>query len=434
LEQVEQVEQVEEKQNHHFNNMETFDPLSIVREGTESHAVALQVAELAKQARALGLDEQANAMTKALYFSIKNKNELGFKAAKSLALGVMESVKAEGEQNQKVNESASRIKSILGFAKDSQMQIDPALISSAAKMEKDGNIAGLDELAGLLKGNITRQAEAQTKLQEAQAKGTMSSTAQIEANKIMAEQLLGQFHNAQRILNDPENYKAFTGNPFEQKANELRGIGNNVKSYYNSISGYNLAKGMSDIKETTGTAAGMSEGETRAFQKAQSALDINQDWSNAAEALNIFNSTIIRSLKNLGVRNQYLTPQGAQDWLLNTDVNLPLLDSEEIPPQPVAPPTSTPVVPTSTTGTPTTQSSSGSAPTFGGQSAAFPTTPLPSAPAQPAPQAPATPTPTPMPTQPVAPDTTQTATPVNPYATIRSKMRQNYGAFDLENQ
>jgi hypothetical protein len=39
-----------------------------------------------------------------------------------------------------------------------------------------------------------------------------------------------------------------------------------------------------------------------------------------------------------------------------------------------------------------------------------------------------------MPTQPVAPDTTQTATPVNPYATTRSKMPQNYGAFDLENQ
>lgn len=411
--------------------METFDPLSIAREGTESHAVALQVAELAKQARSLGLTDQADAMTRSLYFSIKNKNELGFKAAKSLALGVMESVKAAGEQNQKVNESASRIKSILGFARDSQMTIDPALIAAAAKMEKDGNIAGLEELAGLLKGNITRQADSQTKLQEAQAKGTMSSTAQIQANKIMAEQLLGQFHNAQRILNDPENYQTFTGNPIEQKANEIRGIGNNVKSYYNSISGYNLAKGMSDIKETTGTAAGMSEGETRAFQKAQSALDINQDWSNAAESLNIFNSTIIRSLKNLGVRNEYLTPQGAQDWLLNTDVNLPLLDSEEIPSQPVAPPTSTPVVPTSTTGTPTTQSSSSSALTFGGQSAAFPPMPLPSAPVQPATPMP---TPTPTPTQPVAPDTTQTATPINPYAATRSKMRQNYGAFDLEDQ
>jgi hypothetical protein len=425
---VEQVEQVVAKQNHHSNNMETFDPLSIAREGTESHAVALQVAELAKQARSLGLTDQADAMTRSLYFSIKNKNELGFKAAKSLALGVMESVKAAGEQNQKVNESASRIKSILGFARDSQMTIDPALISSAAKMEKDGNIAGLDELAGLLKGNITRQADAQTKLQEAQAKGTMSSTAQIQANKIMAEQLLGQFHNAQRILNDPENYQTFTGNPIEQKANEIRGIGNNVKSYYNSISGYNLAKGMSDIKETTGTAAGMSEGETRAFQKAQSALDINQDWSNAAESLNIFNSTIIRSLKNLGVRNEYLTPQGAQDWLLNTDVNLPLLDSEEIPSQPVAPPTSTPVVPTSTTGTPTTQSSSNLAPTFGGQGTLLTPMPLPSAPTQPAQQAPAMP----APTAPVAPDTTQTATPVNPYATIRSNVNKHIGAFDLQ--
>ena len=412
--------------------METFDPLSIAREGTESQAVALQVAELAKQARLLGLNEQADAMTKALYFSIKNKNELGFKAAKSLALGVMESVKSAGEQKQKVNESASRIKSILGFAKDSQMTIDPALISSAAMMEKNGDAAGLDELTGLLKGNITRQAESQTKLQEAQAKGTMSSTAQVEANKIMAEQLLNQFHNAQRILNDPENYKTFTGNPLEQKANEIRGIGNNVKSYYNSISGYNLAKGMAEIKAATGTAAGMSEGETKAFQQAQSALNINQDWSNAAESLNIFNSTIIRSLKKLGVRNQYLTPQGAQDWLLNTDVSRPLLDSEEIPSQPVAAPRSNPVVPTSTTGTPTTQSSSNLAPTFGGQVTLLTPMPLPSVPAQPAQQAPATPTPTPMPTQPVAPDTTQTANPVNPYATIRSNVNRHIGAFDLQ--
>lgn len=412
--------------------MATFDPLSIAREGTESQAVALQVAELAKQARLLGLNEQADAMTKALYFSIKNKNELGFKAAKSLALGVMESVKSAREQKQKVNESASRIRSILGFAKDSQMTIDPALISSAAMMEENGDAAGLDELTGLLKGNITRQAESQTKLQEAQAKGTMSSTAQVEANKIMAEQLLNQFHNAQRILNDPENYKTFTGNPLEQKANEIRGIGNNVKSYYNSISGYNLAKGMAEIKAATGTAAGMSEGETKAFQQAQSALNINQDWSNAAESLNIFNSTIIRSLKKLGVRNQYLTPQGAQDWLLNTDVSRPLLDSEEIPSQPVAAPTSNPVVPPSTTGTPTTQSSSSLAPTFGGQGTLLTPMPLPSAPAQTAQQAPATPTPTSTPTQPVAPDTTQTANPVNPYATIRSNVNKHIGAFDLQ--
>lgn len=414
--------------------METFDPLSIAREGTESQAVALQVAELAKQARLLGLNEQADAMTKALYFSIKNKNELGFKAAKSLALGVMESVKSAREQKQKVNESASRIKSILGFAKDSQMTIDPALISSAAMMEENGDAAGLDELTGLLKGNITRQAESQTKLQEAQAKGTMSSTAQVEANKIMAEQLLNQFHNAQRILNDPENYKTFTGNPIEQKANEIRGIGNNVKSYYNSISGYNLAKGMAEIKAATGTAAGMSEGETKAFQQAQSALNINQDWSNAAESLNIFNSTIIRSLKKLGVRNQYLTPQGAQDWLLNTDVSRPLLDSEEIPSQPVAAPTSNPVVPPSTTGTPTTQSSSNLAPTFSGQGTLLTPMPLPSAPAQTAQQAPATPASPPTPTQPVAPDTTQTTTPVNPYATIRSYVNKHIGSFDLQSK
>ena len=61
--------------------METLDPLSIATEGTRAYSVAIQASQLAKKARELGLNDQADAMMKALYSSIKSKNEKGFTAA-----------------------------------------------------------------------------------------------------------------------------------------------------------------------------------------------------------------------------------------------------------------------------------------------------------------------------------------------------------------
>ena len=286
--------------------METLDPLSIAKEGTESYAVALQVNQLAKKARELGLDDQADSMVKALYSSIKNQNKAGFKAAISLAKGVDENVNALQGEVQEVNKVASGIDAVLGYAKESGYNVDPDLITSTAAMYKSKDLSGLQEMQKMIASDVTRQAESRQKLGDASAKGSLDPQAQMEANKMMANKLLRQFYNAQKILNDPEAPKAFTGLPTQQAYNRQLGIGNNVRSYMDSIGGFNLGRGMQEVKETTGTAAGMAASETEAFKAAQSALKIDQDWGDASEQLNIFNASLIRTLKSLGVRNEYL--------------------------------------------------------------------------------------------------------------------------------
>ncbi len=313
-----------------FNNMETLDPLSIAREGTKSYVVALQVNQLAKKARELGLDDQADSMVKALYSSIKNKNSRGLDAAISLAEGVSANVNAIQTQAKEVNKVASGIDAVLGYAKESGYNVDPDLIASTSAMYNNKDLSGLQGMQKMIESDITRQAESRQKLGDAGAKGTLDPQAQVEANKMMANKLLRQFYNAQKILNDPEAPKAFTGLPTQQAYNRQLGIGNNVRSYMDSIGGFNLGRGMQEVKETTGTAAGMAASETEAFKAAQSALKIDQDWSDAAEQLNIFNASLIRTLKGLGVRNEYLNKEGAEKWLKGTDVNLPLLDTEKI--------------------------------------------------------------------------------------------------------
>jgi len=406
--------------------METFDPLSVAREGTESYAIALQATQLAKQARGLGLNDQADAMMKALYSSIKNKNASGFNAAKALAQGVGANVKTMQERVGKANDTASGIDAVLGYAKESGYNIDPDLIMSAKTMYDNRDLAGLDEMKRMISADLTRQADSRQKLEDASGKGRMDPQAQIEANKMMANKLLKQFLNAQKILRDPESPKAFTATPAKQFANKNLGIGNNVRSYMDSIGGFNLGVGMQEVKATTGTAAGMAASETEAFKAAQSALKIDQDWSNAAEQLNIFNASIIRTLKGLGVRNEYLTMEGAEKWLKNTDVTMPLLESEMMDQGQTSqamPPTTQPLqVPQGTSSSQMVSTVPGVSPVTWAQP------PAASAP-QAQPQAPSQGQAQPaqgVPAPPVAPPTSQTAPPVSPYAPIRGNMAKQF--------
>jgi hypothetical protein len=393
--------------------MEKFDLLSITQEGTPAHTTALQVTELAKQARDLGLNDQADMMMKSFYSSISNRSLSGFEAAKSLAKGVGENVNAIKKQSNETYDVASGIDAALGYASESNYKIDPDLIIRARAMTTNMDVSGLKQMAKMIDADLTRQADSRQRLQEADAKGKMDPQAQIEANKMMATKLLRQFHNAQKILNDPEAQKAFTAIPAQQFANKNLGIGNNVRSYMDSIGGFNLGVGMQEVKATTGTAAGMAASETEAFKLAQSALKIDQDWGNAAEQLNIFNASIIRALKGLGVRNEFLNFEGADKWLKGTDTKIPLLENEKIG-QPLQ-------IPQGLSNPQMTQQPGSPPVTFGGGQPATGTAVPQSQPpipqqgqAQPAQSAPA------------APSTTQAAPPVNPYATIRGNMAKQF--------
>jgi hypothetical protein len=398
------------------------NPLEIAEEGSEAYAIALQVDQLAKQARSLGLNDQADAMTKSLYSAIKNRNKLGLNAAKSLALGVAENVKAAQEQKQKLNQTAAGIKASLEYAKGSGLSIDGGMIESMNKMFNSGDVAGLEKMSKFMESDITRQAESKQKLDEAQAKGQENPLAKIEANKSMANKLLRMFSYSQDILNDPEASKAFTAIPANRFKNEQLGVGNNIKANMESIRGFNLGTGMAEIKKATGSGAGISEGEGKAFQAAQSRLALEQDWPQAVKTLGQFNASIIRSLKELGVRDEYLTREGADNWLNNTDIKIPLLDAETGQPTaqqvPAGQPTTQPLqIPTGFS-QPTPQVTPATSQQTQPQA-------MPQGQAMPGQGAPAAPT---------APATKTTTPAQNPFATQRTKMMQGIGAFNLENK
>lgn len=395
--------------------METFDLLSITKEGTPAHVVALQATQLAKQARELGLNDQADMVEKSLYSSIKSRSLSGFEASKALAKSVEQNVIEIQKQSEQAANIAGGINAVLGYAQESGYNVDPDLIAATNKMYEGRDISGLEEMKRMISADVTRQADSKQKMAEASATGKMDPQAQIEANKLMATKLLRQFHNAQKILNDPEAPKAFTGNPTKQFLNKTTGVGNNVRSYMDSIGGFNLGVGMQEVKATTGTAAGMAASETEAFKAAQSALKIDQDWSNAVEQLNIFNSSIIRTLKGLGVRNEYLNREGAEKWLKGSDVNLPLLDNEKIDggkTSQAPPPATQPLPMRQGAPNPQPQTWMPGAPqiSFGGGPAPTGTS-VPQAPPQAPPQGQSTP---------------QATTPVSPYAAIRTKAAKQF--------
>jgi len=312
-----------------MNNTED-ELLSNFPEGTQGYLLTAQAIQIVKAARQAGLNNDADLLLKSLSGSIRSKNLSGFNANIQMASAIAEKVKVAQEDQKKLGESVSKIAALADYAKNAGFKVDPSHIASAIEMKKNKNVSGLDELSNLLAADVTRQAASQEKLAEAQAKGKLDPSAQIEANKSMANKLMLQFWTAQKILNDPEAPKAFTGVPKVRAYNEQMGIGNNIKENMATISGFNLGKGMQEIKEQTGTGSGMSEAETSAFRAAQSSLNMNQDWPNAIESLQVFNSATIRALKKLGVRNEYLNQEGADKWLKNTDINIPLLDIEKV--------------------------------------------------------------------------------------------------------
>jgi len=282
------------------------------------------------------------------------------------------------------------------------------------KMFSSGDVAGLEKMSKFMESDITRQADSKQKIDEAAVKGKVDPIAKIQANKLMANKLLRMFSYSQDILNDPEASKAFTAIPANRFKNEQLGVGNNIKANMESIRGFNLGTGMAEIKTATGSGAGISEGEGKAFQAAQSRLALEQDWPQAVKTLGQFNASLIRSLKELGVRDEYLTREGADNWLNNTDINIPLLDAE----------TGQPTAQQVLAGQPTTQP----LPIPAGFPQSTPQV-TPAASQQAQPQAPSQGQAQPaqgVPAPPVAPPTSQTAPPVSPYAPIRGNMAKQF--------
>lgn len=113
--------------------------------------------------------------------------------------------------------------------------------------------------------------------------------------------ILGRFDTAQKLANHPEGYKVFGQSLPQQKLDELARTQGGVYALYNNLKGQDLVQAMRDIKAQSGTAAGMSEKETMALQRAVNDLDLVQDWKSAQKTLMRISSDAVRAGKKLGL-------------------------------------------------------------------------------------------------------------------------------------
>jgi hypothetical protein len=113
--------------------------------------------------------------------------------------------------------------------------------------------------------------------------------------------LLSRFDTAQKLANHPESYKVFGQSIPQQKLDELARSQGGVYALFNNLKGQDLVQAMRDIKAQSGTAAGMSEKETMALQRAVNDLDLGQDWKSAQSTLMRIASGSVRAGKALGL-------------------------------------------------------------------------------------------------------------------------------------
>ena len=116
-----------------------------------------------------------------------------------------------------------------------------------------------------------------------------------------AEAILSRFDTAQKLANHPEGYKVFGKSIPEATLRELARTQGGVYALYNNLKGQDLVQAMRDIKAQSGTAAGMSEKETMALQRAVNDLDLAQDWKSAQSTLMRIASGTTRAGKKLGL-------------------------------------------------------------------------------------------------------------------------------------
>lgn len=120
-------------------------------------------------------------------------------------------------------------------------------------------------------------------------------------DRATAETLLSRFDTAQKLANHPDGDKVFGKSIPEAKLRELARTQGGVYALYYNLKGQDLVQAMRDVKAQSGTAAGMSEKETLALQRAVNDLDLSQDWKSAQESLMRISSGTVRAGKKLGL-------------------------------------------------------------------------------------------------------------------------------------
>jgi len=155
-------------------------------------------------------------------------------------------------------------------------------------------------------------------------------------DRVMAYELMNRFDTIQQILNHPQANEFFGQSIPEEEVKKLARDQGGIYALYANLKGQDLVGALADIKEKSGTAAGMAASETKALQEAANPLLSTQDWNSAKKTLMQLSSDTIRSGKKLGLTGvfSYADPNDkskgfkAQELLRSTNEFDPIFEDE----------------------------------------------------------------------------------------------------------
>jgi hypothetical protein len=155
-------------------------------------------------------------------------------------------------------------------------------------------------------------------------------------DRVMAYELMNRFDTIQQILNHPQANEFFGQSLLEEEIKKLARDQGGIYALYANLKGQDLVGALANIKEKSGTAAGMAASETKALQEAANPLDSTQDWNSAKKTLMQLSSDTIRSGKKLGLTGvfSYADPNDkskgfkAQELLRSTNEFDPIFEDE----------------------------------------------------------------------------------------------------------
>ena len=155
-------------------------------------------------------------------------------------------------------------------------------------------------------------------------------------DRVMAYELMNRFDTIQQILNHPQANEFFGQSLPEEEIKKLARDQGGIYALYANLKGQDLVGALADIKEKSGTAAGMAASETKALQEAANPLNSTQDWNSAKKTLTQLASDTIRTGKKLGLTGvfSYADPNDkskgfkAQELLRSTNEFDPIFEDE----------------------------------------------------------------------------------------------------------
>ncbi len=155
-------------------------------------------------------------------------------------------------------------------------------------------------------------------------------------DRVMAYELMNRFDTIQQILNHPQANEFFGQSIPEEEVKKLARDQGGIYALYANLKGQDLVGALADIKEKSGTAAGMAASETKALQEAANPLLSTQDWGSAKKTLMQLSADVVRSGKKLGLTGvfSYVDPNDkskgfkAQELLRSTNEFDPIFEDE----------------------------------------------------------------------------------------------------------